>query len=106
MKIKVITGAGDKLSPDPIIDELMATEAVATERGKMFLSEESSHKWIYDIEKIYEGWKSIGDLVEVNDSQLGEVFRGKLTAFSLNMDFSESEGVSATVNCTVERSDT
>jgi len=104
MKVKVITGAGDKLAPDPIIDELMATEPVATERGKMYLSEESSHKWIYDIEKVYEDWKSIGDLVEVNDSQLGEVFRGKLTGFSLNIDFSDS--VSAMVTCTVERSDT
>lgn len=105
MKIKVIQGSGNNLSPDPIIDELMSTEVPATERGRNYLAKESTHKWNYDIDMVYNAWQEIGSLVEVNDSDLGEVFRGKLTSFSLTVSFSEKDGPSSNVSISIERSE-
>jgi hypothetical protein len=90
-------GAGDKPGED-ILDALVATTAVAIERGRTELDTYATQKADNQYETLYRAGVRLGQHVLVYDTLQGTSYRGKVVSISHDI---RSNG--AITNLTVER---
>jgi hypothetical protein len=83
--ILVARGSGSHQGPD-IIDPYITDEAVARHRGRNELDEHAEGLQPHDMEIPYDGSIYPGHLIEVNDSELMEVWKGKVVSVSHSSD--------------------
>lgn len=104
MKIEVIRAPGDIPAP-AIINALCTQDAAGIECGRNFLDENGFNKAIYDITMPYRTLPSVGAIVQVSDSALGQVFYAKIISFSHSVA-AQTEATPPVVSTriTVERS--
>ena len=104
MKVEVIRGAGDKQAED-IIDALCTAESAGLQRGRNYLDENGFDKTIYDMNLSYRLLPLPGAVAEVSDASLGQTFRGKIIAWSMQIDAMDAgRPASITTSLSVERS--
>lgn len=105
MRILVVRGAGANPAPDEQVNALATGRAPGTQLGRNFLDARGTAKRIYEIEAAHAGPAAVsGDVVEVEDGDLGERFRGRVTAVGIDLAVDEAGGLTLTQRYTVERS--
>lgn len=83
MAIDIIVrrGAADKSGSD-IVNGLLATLEVAKNRGRNELDEQATIKVPVRYESVFRAGLATGQLVEVANSLVGKVFRGKIAGIT------------------------
>ncbi|NDY56639.1 hypothetical protein G3N56_07770 [Desulfovibrio sulfodismutans] len=105
MRILVVRGAGSNPAPDEQVNDLATSQAAGTQLGRNFLDDRGTPKRIYEIEAAHAGPAILpGDVVEVEDGDLGEKFRGRVTAVGIDLALDDAGGLTLTQRYTVERS--
>ncbi len=105
MRIVVTRGAGANPAPDELVDALATSEAAGTQLGRNYLDARGTAKRIYEIEAAHAGPAAVpGDVAEVEDADLGETFRGLVTATGVEVAVDEAGAATLTQRYTVERS--
>lgn len=105
MKILVVRGAGANPAPGEQVNELTATQAAGTQLGRNYLDARGTSKTIHEIEVGHAGHAAVpGEVVELLDVDLGERFRGKITAASIDVGVDDAGALALTQRYTVERS--
>jgi hypothetical protein len=94
--VTVIRGAGD-IFGEEITDVLFSTDGVAVQRGRNLIDANASAR-IVSMTTLYRPGLQIGQLVEVHDSSMGAVWRGKITDIGLSV-----EGIEVTADLQIER---
>jgi len=84
MKVLVQRDTGDNVAPDPLVDPLSIAYSACVAKGQSFLYDSFTKK-MYDITMPFRGAYVCGSTIEVNDSSLGESFKSRLTAWSINL---------------------
>lgn len=105
MRILVVRGAGANPAPDEQVNELATGRAPGTQLGRNYLDDRGTAKRIYEIEAAHAGPAILpGDVVEIEDGDLGERFRGRVTAVSIDLGLDDAGALTLTQRYTVERS--
>ncbi len=100
MKILVSRSPGDKQGPD-VVDPLLVTDPVRVARGTREI-DFSASKTIERGNCPLHGYMVTGKLCQITIG--GEVFRGKVTAYSVTIDISEDgKDFSPSSSVTIER---
>lgn len=85
MRIKVAR-FDDNNAADLIVDELLSTELAMRERGRNELDEQQFSRSIYSISLPLNHDMRPGQIIEVNELESGEVWRGKVQSVSLSVN--------------------
>lgn len=105
MRILVVRGAGASPAPDEQVNALAAGQAPGTQLGRNYLDAHGTAKRLYEIEAAHAGPALLpGDLVEIEDGDLGEKFRGRVTAVAIDLAVDDAGALTLTQRYTVERS--
>lgn len=78
IRITVQRGTGTRLAEDLIVP-LAGNDNVLLNKGRNFL-DDKAEKWTVSLSVVYRGSYLPGQLMEVNDSQFGTIWRGKITS--------------------------
>jgi len=95
-------GEGDRLAPDPIVDNLCNAQAPAVNKGKNYLYDAGFEKKFYDISMPFRN-VSCGNTIEVQDVTLGQIFRAKVGSVRISAAVS-SDSVNIREDIKIERS--
>ena len=98
--VRVVRNQGRNPAPDVVVDTQCQALAIAVERGRNYLAEVGSSKYLYSIRTRPMAPPLPGSVVEVAEEALGQVFRAKLTGWSFEQ---QDDGV-AHISWDVERS--
>ena len=103
MKIKVIRGLGNRLATEVLVNALAEKITPATNLGREYLYQNGFDKRNYSITLPLRDNIICGDLIEVNDASIGDVFQGRLKSWSISGTLS-NDAVDITQSFDIERS--
>ena len=92
-----------KHCPEAIIDPLCCTVQVAERRGKTFIYENGFIVTKYRTTLPFRAMRKGGDLIQVLDTSLGEVFKARATGGSINVVASDDGTVTIENDLTFNR---
>ena len=84
MKLMVKRAAGDRLSPEPIVNVLCNSSVSAESCGKAYLYKNGFEKKIYQL-KVPFILTACGNIVELQDPDLGENFKAKINSWKIKI---------------------
>jgi len=106
LRLTVSRGDGLVPAPDELSAALACSPAPATQAGRNYLDEYGQSSLSVDVKSWPEGnetWALPGDVVEVADTDRGEIWRGTATAVSLELTVDDTGARLLTETTTVER---
>lgn len=82
MRIIVSRGLGDNPSPDVLVDSLLFSEAVATEKGKAYLYDNGFDQLDYTLHTKIPRDIKCGDILQFFDPDYGNEIKGRVVSWS------------------------
>ena len=103
MKITVQREAGDRPAPETLVDPLCTSSVPALEKGKAFLYDNGYNKKNFTITIPLRFFKFPGAIIEVHDTSINDVFKARLSSYSLTARHG-GDGVVLSQTMMIERS--
>ena len=106
MRLTVTRGAGTNLAPEELTEDLACSETPATQLGRNYLDAKGPDRMEVDVQcwpAPSDGVLLPGRTVAVDDLDVGAIWRGQVTGFSVTLAVDESGAVTLEHVYTVER---
>ena len=104
MRMRVIRDSGNKPAPEEISNQLSCAFSPAMNKGRNYLDQQGFDKQLYEIATPFRHTLMGGDVIEVVDASLGEVFRARITGWTITTNIAGDGVVDAVQQQKLERS--